>query len=70
MHLAIRGNLFSRILFPFEIKDFIKSLYAWCGLLIVSWVDLFGFLVLMKSSSCSTELLRVLASEAPIFWSF
>lgn len=27
-HLATRGNLFSRILFPFEIKDFIKSLRA------------------------------------------
>lgn len=70
MYLTIKGNLFLRILFPVEIKDFIKRLFAWDGPLTVLRADLFGFLVLMESSSLSTELIRARASSASILWGF
>lgn len=53
-----------------RMKDCIRSLFALSGLLIVLRVDLFGFLVLMENSSLSIVLLRTLASNATIPWSF
>lgn len=68
--LGYQGKSLFKNTFPIEVEDFIKRLFARAGPLTVLRADLFGFLVLMESSSLSTELIRALAHSASILRSF